>query len=204
MKKKVLSLVCVAIMSMTLSSCEMLQSVANQAASLANLVNCEYSLKNVSNLTIGGVNIKGLTNGNVTAADIINLTSALVNKKIPMNMDVNIDIKNPTENNAALTAMDWILDIDNSEFAQGNSSKNYTIKSKATTAVPLAVNTDLYSMFSSKGIEAVKTFIKSFSKDGTSSKVGLRIKPSLNVGSYVVPLPNYIKVEKKTGTTSNS
>lgn len=199
MKKRLFTLFSVAILSISLTSCDVLQSLANQAASLANLANCEYSLKNVSNLTIGGVNIKGLTNGNVTAADIISLTSALVNKKVPMAMDVNIDIKNPTENNAALTAMDWILDIDNAQFAQGNSTKNYTIKSKSTTAVPLAVNTDLYSMFSSKGIESVKTFIKSFSNDGTSSKVGLRIKPMLNVGSYTVPMPNYIKVEKKTG-----
>ncbi len=191
-------------MSITLSSCEIVQSFLNQSASIANLVNCEYSLKNVTDLTIGGVNIKGLSNGNVSAADVIKLTSALVNKKIPMNMNVNIDIKNPTESSAALSAMDWILDIDNTQFAQGNSTKNYTIKSKSTTSVPLAVNTDLYSMFSTKGIESVKTFIKSFSNDGTSSKVGLRIKPSLNVGNYVVPLPNYIKVEKKTGTASHS
>lgn len=202
MKKRFIHFFAIAVACASLTACDILQSTLDQAASLANLANCEYSLKNVSDLQIAGVNVKSLTNGNITAGDVLKLTSALVSKKVPMDMNVNIDIKNPTERNAALTAMDWILDIDNSQFAQGNSSKNYTITQKKTTTVPLGVNTDLYSMFSKDGITSLKNFVGSFKNDGTSSKVGLRIKPSLNVGSYVVPMPNYIKVEKKIGSNS--
>ncbi|MCR4816855.1 MAG: hypothetical protein K5842_06690 [Bacteroidales bacterium] len=201
---KKLHFVLIAALSLSLTACSILQSMANQASELANLANCEYNLKNVSGLTIAGVNVKSITNGNITAADVLKLTSALVSKQVPMAMDVNIDIKNPTEKNAALTAMDWILDIDGSQFAQGNSTKNYTVTKKATTTVPLGVNTDLYSMFSKDGINSLKNFVSSFKNDGTSSKVGLRIKPSLNVGGMQVPMPNYIKVEKKTGATAQS
>lgn len=199
MKKRFIRFFAIAAVCTSLVACDLLSSTLDQAASLANLANCEYNLKNVSNLQIAGVNVKSLSNGNITANDVLKLTSALVSKKVPMDMNVNIDIKNPTERNAALTAMDWILDINNSQFAQGNSSKNYTVTKKTTTTVPLGVNTDLYSMFSKDGINSLKTFVGSFKNDGTSSKVGLRIKPSLNVGSYVVPMPNYIKVEKKVG-----
>ena len=201
---KKIHIVLIAALSLSLTACSILQSMANQASELANLANCEYNLKNVSGLTIAGVNVKSITNGNITAADVLKLTSALVSKQVPMAMDVNIDIKNPTEKNAALTAMDWILDIDGSQFAQGNSTKNYTVTKKATTTVPLGVNTDLYSMFSKDGINSLKNFVSSFKSDGTSSKVGLRIKPSLNVGGMQVPMPNYIKVEKKTGATAQS
>lgn len=199
MNKRFVRLIVVCAACVTLSACAAFNTFLDQAAGLANLANCEYNLKNVSNLTVAGVNVKNITNGNITAADVLKLTSALVSKAVPMAMDVNIDIKNPTENNAALTAMDWILDIDGSQFAQGNSSKSYTVTKKATTTVPLGVNTDLYSMFSKDGINSLKNFVSSFKSDGTSSKVGLRIKPLLNVGSYTVPMPNYIKVEKKTG-----
>ena len=202
MNKRFVRFFAIAAVCLTLSACEVFSSMLDQAAGLANLSNCEYNLKNVTGLNIAGVNVKNLTNGNITAADVLKLTSALVSKQVPMAMDVNIDIKNPTEKNAALTAMDWILDIDGSQFAQGNSTKNYTVTKKATTTVPLGVNTDLYSMFSKDGINSLKSFVGSFKNDGTSSKVGLRIKPSLNVGSYVVPMPNYIKVEKKTGSKS--
>ena len=202
MKKRIISCFLMAA-CMTFSSCDVLQSMGNQVAELANLANCEYSLKDVTNLTVAGVNVKNITNGKISASDVLTLTSALLNKKVPMAMNVNINVKNPTENNAALSAMDWILDIDGSQFAQGSSSNRYTITKKTTTAVPLGVSTDLYSMFSKDGINSLKNFVSSFKDDGTSSKVGLRIKPSLTVGSYVVPMPNYIKVEKKTGTTAS-
>lgn len=202
MKKIFISLT-IAVGCFAMSACSVLGDLGNQVVGLANLANCEYNLKDVTNLTIAGINVKKLSNGQVSAADVLNLTSALTSKKIPMAMDVNINVKNPTESNAQMTAMDWILDIDNKQFAQGNSAKNITINKKKTTVVPLGVNTDLYSMFSKDGINSLKNFVGSFKKDGTSSKVGLRIKPSLNVGSYTVPMPNYIKVEKTTGGKSS-
>ena len=202
MKKRLIRFFAIAAVCTTLSACSVLESLLDQASGLANLDNGEYNLKNVTGLTVAGVNVKNLTNGNITAADVLKLSSALLSKQVPMSMDVNIDIKNPTEKNAALTAMDWILDIDGGQFAQGNSTKNYTVTKMATTTVPLGVNTDLYSMFSKDGINSLKNFVSSFKSDGTSSKVGLRIKPSLSVGSYTVPMPNYIKVEKKTGANS--
>ena len=204
MKKRFIRFFSIAAACISLCACDMLQTTLNEAASLANLVNCEYNLKNVSDLQIAGVNVKKITNGNISASDVLTLTSALLSKKVPMDMNVNIDIKNPTERDAALTAMDWILDIDNSQFAQGKSSNKYTVTKQKTTTVPLGVTTDLYSMFSKDGINSLKNFVSSFKSDGTSSKVGLRIKPSLNVGSYVVPMPNYIKVEKKTGSTTST
>ena len=200
--KKLYTYLTIATICFMLSACSILNDLGNQMVGLANLANCEYNLKDVSNLTIAGINVKNLTNGQVTASDVLNLTSALMNKKVPMAMNVNINVKNPTETNAMMTAMDWILDIDNSQFAQGNSKKNITITKNKTTVVPLGVNTDLYSMFSKDGINSLKSFVSSFKKDGTSSKVGLRIKPSLSVGDYTVPMPNYIKVEKKTGANS--
>lgn len=70
--------------------------------------------------------------------------------------------------------------------------------------MPLGVNTDLGDLFSKEGVEKLKNFASSFTKDGTSSKVGLRVKPSLSVGSTQVPFPNYITLEKKTGSSSTT
>ena len=98
-----------------------------------------------------------------------------------------------------MRALDWILAIDGTDMANGVSSRNYTIKPSLTTTVPLGVNTDLGQLFSQKGVNALKNFASSFASDGTSSKVGLRVKPSMNVGTTQVPFPNYIKLEKKTG-----
>ena len=197
MKKTALALVMAG--SILLSSCDILSQLAGQVQSVANLANCEFNLKNVSNVSVAGVNVKNLTQGNLTATDIVKLVAAYQTKKVPLSMDVNVNVKNPTTTQAALTAMDWILAIDNSDVANGVSNKGFTVKPSTTTTVPLGVNTDLGDLFSKKGVESLKTFASSFTSEGVSSKVGLRIRPQLTVGTTQVPFPNYIKLEKKTG-----
>ena len=204
MKKITLALVLAG--SILLSSCDILTQVASQFSSVANLANCEFALKNVSNVSVAGVNVKNLTNGNLSATDIVKLVAAYQSKQVPLNLDVNVNVKNPTKTQAAMTALDWILAIDGSDMANGVSNKNYTIKPSTTTTVPLPVSTDLGKLFSQKGLDALKNFASSFTSEGISSKVGLRVRPSLSVGTTQVPFPNYITLEKKTGssTTTNS
>lgn len=202
MKKITLALVLAG--SILLSSCDVLTEIANQFTSVANLANCEFNLKNVSNVTVAGVNVKNVTNGNLSATDVVKLVAAYQAKKVPLAMNLNVDVTNPTTTQAAMTAMDWILAIDGTDMASGVNSNSYTIKPSATTTVPLGVNADLAELFTKKSVDALKNFAASFNNDGTSSKVGLRVKPSISVGSTQVPFPDYIKLEKKTGTTTSA
>ena len=202
MKKITLALVLAG--SILLSSCDMLTQVADQFTSVANLVNCDFSLKNVTNVNVAGVNVKNLSQGKLTAADVLKLVAAYQSKQVPLTMDVNVDITNPTTTKAAMTALDWILSIDNTDMATGVNSKSYTIKPSTTTTVPLGVNAELAELFSKKGLEALKTFASSFTSEGISSNVGLRVKPSISVGTAQVPFPDYIKLEKKTGSSTTT
>ena len=202
MKKITLALVMAG--SILLSSCDVLTQVADQFVSVANLVNCEFNLKNVSNVSVAGVNVKNLTQGNLTATDVVKLVAAYQSKKVPLAMDVNVDITNPTTTKAAMTALDWILAIDGTDMANGVNTNSYTIKPSTTTTVPLGVNAELADLFSKKGVEALKTFASSFTNEGISSKVGLRVKPSISVGTAQVPFPDYIKLEKKTGSSAKT
>lgn len=190
--------------SILLSSCDVLTQLADQFTSVANLANCEFNLKNVSNVTVAGVNVKNLTQGNLSATDVVKLVAAYQSKQVPLAMNVNVDVTNPTTTQAAMTALDWILAIDGTDMASGVNSNSYTIKPSATTTVPLGVNTDLGQLFSQKGLDALKNFASSFTNEGISSKVGLRVKPSLSVGTAIVPFPNYITLEKKTGTQTTT
>lgn len=187
-----------------LSSCDILSSVANQVNSVSNLANCEFNLKNVNNVSVAGVNVKNLSQGKLSATDVVKLVAAYQTKKVPLSMDVNVDIKNPTTQQAAMTSLDWILAIDGKDLANGANRQSYTIRPSTTTTVPLGVNTDLGNLFSQQGVEALKNFASSFSNEGISSKVGLRVKPSINVAGTQVPFPNYIKLEKKTGASTSS
>lgn len=182
-----------------LNSCDVLADLANQVNSVANLVNCEFNIKNVTNVNVAGVNVKNVAQGNLTAADVVRLVAAYQAKKVPLNMNLNMDVKNPTTTQAAMTALDWILAVDGTDMATGVNSNNYVIKPSTTTMVPLGVNADLASLFTQKTLDALKNFASSFTSEGISSMVGLRVKPSISVGDVQVPFPDYIKLEKKTG-----
>ena len=168
----------IALGAMMFSSCDIFNQLASDVASVANLRNCEFNLKNVNNVSVAGVNVKNLTQGQLSATDVVKLVAAYQTKKVPLAMNVNVDVKNPTTTQAAMTALDWILAIDGKDMANGINSQRYTIRPSATTTVPLGVNTDLGDLFSKEGVEKLKNFASSFTKDGTSSKVGLRVKPS--------------------------
>ena len=180
--------------SLLCGSCTFLDNLANNLSSIANLVNCEYSLRDVSNVSVAGVNVKNVTNGNISATDVVKLVSAITTKSVPLALNVNINVKNPTDRNALLTLMDWALDVASTEFAKGATKQNYNIVASKTTTVPLGVSTDLYSLFSSNGLESLKSFASSFTNQGISSQMGLRIRPSVSVSGQVVQAPSYIKI----------
>lgn len=186
------------------TSCEVLNSITNQLQGIANLANCSYALKNVSSLNIAGVNVKNITNGDISAADVIKLGTAILSKKVPLSMNLNIDVTNPTAQSASLTTMDWIMEIDGRQMAAGTTNTTYTISPNRTTQVPLSIATDIYDLFSNGGKEALTNFVKSFSNDGTSSKVAVKIKPSVNVGGVNIPTPNFITLEKQTGNNNSN
>lgn len=188
--------------SLMLSSCTFLDNLANNLSSIANLANCEYSLQNVSNVSVAGVNVRNVASGQISATDVIMLASAITSKKVPLALNVNIGVKNPTDRNALLTTMDWALDVASREFATGATNQNHTINAKKTTTVPLGVSTDLYQIFSSSGVEALKTFASSFTKEGTSSQLGLRIRPSVSIAGQTIKSPSYIQIMKPAAATS--
>jgi hypothetical protein len=202
--KKSLIIVAVAC-SLSFASCTFLDNLANNLSSIANLANCEYSLQNVSNVSVAGVNVRNIASGQISATDVVMLASAITSKKVPLALNVNIGVKNPTDRNALLTTMDWALDIAAKEFATGSTNQNYNINAKKTTTVPLGVSTDLYQLFSSTGVEALKTFASSFSKDGTSSQLGLRVRPAISVAGQTIKSPSYIQImSPSTSSTTSS
>ena len=205
--KKTLIIVTVA-SSLLFASCTFLDNLANNLSSIANLANCEYSLQNVSNVSVAGVNVRNIASGQISATDVVMLASAITSKKVPLSLNVNIGVKNPTDRSALLTTMDWALDVAAKEFATGTTNQNYNITAQKTTTVPLGVSTDLYQIFSGSGVEALKTFASSFTKEGTSSQLGLRIRPSISVAGQTIKSPSYIQIMKpatqNTGNTTGN
>lgn len=189
--KKLIALVAVCLICV---SCD----IMNQVAETANLVRkCKFSLDNVQSVSLAGINLKNINTSSLTATNVAKLGAALLTKNLPLNMTVNVGIQNPTTKPASLNAMDWKVAIDNMEMATGSTNKKVSVPSKSKTAMPLSFNINTYDVFSKDGISAVKNFVSSFSqKDATSSRVAIKVNPTVAIGSQSVKL-GYMTLAKQ-------
>lgn len=162
-----------------------------QLTQIANLKNCSFNLDKVESVTVAGINVNNLSG--VSAADLLKVAACIKAKKVPVELNVKVGVDNPGATDATLTRMEWVCTVDDQSLATGTISDKFTIPASSSAAIPLKVNMNAYSIFSSSGVDAVKAFISSFSKeDNTSSRVALKVKPTVNLGSATLSFPNYI------------
>ncbi|MBO4282010.1 MAG: hypothetical protein J5873_02305 [Bacteroidales bacterium] len=164
-----------------------------QLSQITNLKNCNFSLKSVESVQVAGINVKNLKS--LTATDLVNLAACLSAKKLPVSLGVSVGVENPGTEAAALTRMEWVCTVDDKALANGIVNEKHTIPAQSMVSVPLRVNMDAYELFSSTGVDAVKAFIQSFSAEtdnSLSSRVAVKVKPTLTLGSATITFPNYI------------
>ena len=170
-----------------LASCGALQ----QLSQLTNIKNCTFALDKVDSVQVAGVNVMNLSS--FSATDLINLAACVKAKKVPVTLGVRVGVSNPGASTATVTRMDWLCTVDNKQMATGVVSDRYSVPAGGSVTIPLRVNMDAYELFSSSGVDAIKAFINSFSKeDHTSSRVAVKVKPTVELGSATVTMPNYI------------
>ena len=193
--KKILMMVLLAV---TFTACEELAQIANQAAQVMNLKNCTFDVTGVSNINMLGINVSnGMSQENLNAAQLIKVTNALLNKKLPVTFNVNLDVNNPNSIAASLGKMDYIISLNNKEVISSTFTDGFSIapNSKGTVAIP--ISTDLFQLFSGETADAVLNL--AFKLAGASSNpvnLGVKVKPYIKVNNQSLAYPDYITINK--------
>lgn len=182
--KKFFLLVLLAIISISCGTFKQLQQIAA-------LRNCSFDLKNVESVEVAGIDVKNLKN--LTANDLIKLGLCVATKSVPISMVVDVEVGNDSKSTTTVTNMDWICTVDGKNLAKGTINDNFNILAGSVVQIPIKVDMDAYSLFSSTGVDAIKTFINSFSKEtSTSSRIEVKVKPTLEAGAAKITFPKYI------------
>ncbi|MGB1000064.1 MAG: hypothetical protein ACPGVE_06970, partial [Flavobacteriales bacterium] len=98
---------------LTLSSCDVLQSVATLAT------NCEYKVSSVTNYSVAGLDVankKKLSDFNFM--DAASVSTALLTKSLPIKMTVNVGVENSGPE-ARLNTLEWQAFVENKPLAIG-------------------------------------------------------------------------------------
>lgn len=175
------------------TSCDLV----NQASKLGNLVNCEYKVDNVSNLELAGVSIQGKSSlAQIGVAEGAKIASTFLGGQLPLNMNVNLGVKNTASSPAGFTAVQFIVALDGQEINRGTINNNFTVSANSSSTLPISTSVDLRKAFSGRSKDALINLALNLA--GHSSKptmVGLRIKPSFLINGQTFEWPNYINVD---------
>ena len=178
---------------MIFSSCDVLQQVAE----MKTFSKCEFQIKNVSNIDLAGINIQNKNKlSDISFLDAAKITAAFSQGKLPLNLILNISVKNPNPATASMNKMDWILFIDDIEMTRGISNQRIQIPANnGVSNLPLQMQADLFKVLSSESGETIVNFGFNLSGNGNRpTRIMIKIKPSVYVGSKIITYPGYITV----------
>lgn len=192
MKRIIVSTTMIAMMVFAMISCQQLQE-------LQSLAKCDFKLRSVDNITLAGVNIQQKQDmSQVNAMDVVKLTSAYVSKNLPLSLNLNVDARNPNPTKAAMTALDWILEIDDIEMTRGILNKRYDINPNGgITTIPMSMSFDLFKVLSGRSKDAILNFGFNLAGAGTNTptRITLKARPTIMVGSIPIQYPGYIAIK---------
>lgn len=177
-----------------LSSCEVL----NQVAQMANFANCKFNFNSVDHIQMLGVNLsKGMSKSDLNATQLLSLANALMNKKLPVTFNVNVDVNNPNAIAASMAKMDYIVSLNGKEVISTTMNQSVSVGPNSNSVVSIPITTDLFQLFSGESADAIVNL--AFKLAGASSQpvnVGLKVKPYISINGQQLAYPDFITMNK--------
>lgn len=178
--------------------------INRQAQQIKALEKCTYRLASADQITVGGADVKKmLADGDINLASLPGLALGMLRRDVPLRAKLNLEIKNPTNEAAAINEFEYKILINNQELATGFVNQEVNVGAGSATIVPVDMQVNVYPFISnSKVMSEVSDFIKS-GKNGGPEKKGmltLKIRPSIKVGGALVKYPGFITIDKEVSS----
>lgn len=203
MKKRFFLLLAVGIAGAGLAACDALKQAAGSAVALTQ---CEYNYNSIAGLSLAGVKVQDVASmSSLNLLDAARLTAALAsigspNSGLPLQFTLNLDVKNPCTQSAAISALQYILEIDDIEMTGGTLDQSFSVPAGGTSQLPVQLSFDLKKVMTGQSADAVKNLAMNFAGLGTApTNVRLRLKPSMTVAGQTIASPTFIPVTFQYG-----
>jgi len=193
MKKVILALVLALMLSFP--SCDVLRQVQE----MQMLAKCEFRIHKVTDINLAGVNVSNIQSlSDVSVLDALLLTNAFLSNQLPLNFNLNLQVKNPNEQSASLNQIEWVLFIDDLQMLEGTINERFMVGPAETSTLPVQIGFNLAEVLSGERRDKVLDFGLGLA-DGTGSttRVMVKLKPSVMVGQRSVMYPGWIEVRNE-------
>ena len=173
--------------------------LSKQAQGAYNMTQCKYDYNSISSLSLSDVDLSKSSNLLMLLPTLTKILTGSASS-IPMGFTVNLDVTNPNKSAAMLNGLQYILKIDDVQFAAGAMDKSLNIASGGTQVMPLSFSIDLATLLSGDSKNAAQNIVKNFIGIGNEkSKVSLSIKPTFKIAGKSIASPSYIPISFSFG-----
>ncbi len=177
------------------SSCEVLQ----QAAELGNFNKCKFRLHTINDLRIAGIDIQEKKSiSDLNFFDAARLTAALASNELPLEFILNVQVKNPNQNQAAMNRFVWQLYIDETQVTEGVLTQRIEIPPNETGNLPLLLSVNLKEIFTKESGNSLLNMV--FNLVGSANEptnIILRAKPTILVANREIVYPGFITIKNE-------
>lgn len=158
------------------------------------LKNCEYTYHSIGDIKVAGLDFSSGVGGFLQMSNITKIANLIAGNfsELPLEMTVNVNVKNPGTVAAGINNVKYDLAIDNINVASGDLQKALRVEPGQTTIMPVNIKTDLSNLLNEQNRSQVIGIVKNFvGITDQESTIKLKLRPTILQGksSSGVTLP---------------
>jgi len=184
------------LLSLGLSQC----GIREQVQQAKNFKGAHFRLASIEQATVAGVDVTHLRQvGDLSTGDKARIAAAYATGNLPLRMRLNLEVRNPNQETAALNAFDYLALLDGQQVATGRSTERIEVAPGGTTIAPLNLASNLRETLGEQSGEALANLVLGLGdRDRQPMRLTLRLKPTFITSSGRTISPGgYVTVDKE-------
>lgn len=166
--------------------------VAQQLAQLKTFAACQFRLASVGDVAVAGIAMGGKRAlGDFTLLDGLKLRGAVASRSLPLALTVNVEVRNPNDQLAAMNRMAWVILLDGRELARGAVERRVEVPPNGGVAtLPVRAEVNLTEWLAGGSLESMLTLAANVAGEGTHpSHVTLKVTPTVVIAGTAMDAP---------------
>ncbi len=193
-----MSILMVFFLILAFSSC----NIFNQTREYERFIHSRFSVRNVKVLSVAGIDVSQISRySDLDFGQLITLGTQIVKGNLPSIMEITVEGHNSSSGKAAISGMDWLLQMKQDTLAMGTINRPIVIPPGQSVNFPVKVNFNLSRLIKSGSIEQILKVILENNNEQEFEKLELifKIRPWYHLGKKVKKAPVYISIHPKFG-----
>jgi LEA14-like dessication related protein len=162
---------------------------------------CEFRLANISNVRLAGVNLSAVNS--IEDLGLINtgkIMDAFRKKNVTLDFYANVEGKNPNTTVAAMTKLDYIVQLDDKDIMSGFLDQRIEIPANGVSMIPVSIRLDVLKLLQDQTFSSlVNLGLNLTGNSNDPSRITIKVKPYIQVGTGQIAYPGYIKLSQSFG-----